>query len=237
MNAAGSVMKAAGNWMKRTWTTGSRHFDPLQNRFVALLVRSVAKRCRPLRPRRTLAPGCCRSGTNAIDVCALAREQHVMGTRTTSRRAVLKAGPCALVGAVGIPELVSAHTQVGLDPKSAEIVRRWYAAWEQKQWRPVDILLADDFTFSSAAGDDHLSKSAFKKQCWETQKDFIARFDLQRVFGSGNEAMVMYLCHTTNGRTFRNVEYLRLRDDKVAAIECYFGAQSSFPSAVSRGQR
>ena len=46
----------------------------------------------------------------------------------------------------------------------------------------------------------------------------------------------MYICHTTNGKTLRNVEYLRLRDGKVAAIECYFGAQSSFPSAVSAGQ-
>jgi hypothetical protein len=33
------------------------------------------------------------------------------------------------------------------------------------------------------------------------------------------------------------VEYFRLKDNKVAAIECYFGAQSSFPSAVSTGRR
>jgi ketosteroid isomerase-like protein len=158
-----------------------------------------------------------------------------MGTKTVSRRTVLKAGPCAVAGAAGISQV--ANAQVGANPKSDEIIRRWYAAWEQKDWHPVDALLADDFTFSSAAGDDHISKSAFKAQCWETQKNFIQRFELQRVFGSGNEAMVMYLCHTTNGRTFRNVEYLRLRDDKVEAIECYFGAESSFPSAVSAGQR
>ena len=153
-----------------------------------------------------------------------------------SRRTVLKAGPCALAGAAGIAQVASAHAQAGLNPKSDEIIRRWYAAWEKKDWRPVDVLLTDDFTFSSAAGDDHISKSAFKAQCWESQKDFIARFDLQRVFGSGNEAFVLYICHTTNGKTFRNVEYLRLRDGKVAAIECYFGAQSSFPSAVSARQ-
>jgi ketosteroid isomerase-like protein len=159
-----------------------------------------------------------------------------MGTKTVSRRTVLKAGPCTLAGAAGIPQLASAHVQAGLNQKSDEIIRRWYAAWEKKDWRPVDAMLADDFTFSSAAGDDHISKSAFKVQCWESQKDFIGRFDLQRVFGSGNEAIVLYICHTTNGKTFRNVEYLRLRDDKVEAIECYFGAQSSFPSAVSARQ-
>jgi ketosteroid isomerase-like protein len=159
-----------------------------------------------------------------------------MGTKTVSRRSVLKASPCALAGAAGIPEIAGAHAEAGLNSTSAEIIRRWYAAWEQKDWRPVDALLADDFTFSSAAGDDHISKSAFKAQCWESQKDFIKRFDLQRVFGRGDEATVLYVCHTTNGKTFRNVEYLRLREDKLEAIECYFGAQSSFPSAVSAGQ-
>jgi hypothetical protein len=31
------------------------------------------------------------------------------------------------------------------------------------------------------------------------------------------------------------VEYLRIRNGKLESIECYFGAQSSFPSAVSNG--
>jgi hypothetical protein len=34
-------------------------------------------------------------------------------------------------------------------------------------------------------------------------------------------------------KTFQNVEYFRLRDRKVVAIECYFGAASNYPSAVS----
>jgi ketosteroid isomerase-like protein len=159
-----------------------------------------------------------------------------MKNRALSRRMILEAGACALAATVGVPPTASAHAESGLSPKSDETIRKWYAAWEKKDWRPVDNLLADDFTFTSAAGDDHISKSAFKAQCWETQIDFIERFDLQRVFGSGNEAFVMYVCRTKNGKTFRNVEYLRLRDDKVEAIECYFGAQSSFPSAVSTGQ-
>ena len=159
-----------------------------------------------------------------------------MESRAMSRRTILEAGVCALAAAAGIPQLASAHAEIGLSPKSDETIRKWYTAWEQKAWHPVDILLADDFTFTSAAGDDHISKSAFKAQCWETQINFIERFDLQRVFGSGNEAFVMYICRTKNGKTFRNVEYLRLRDGKVKAIECYFGAQSSFPSAVSTGQ-
>jgi ketosteroid isomerase-like protein len=159
-----------------------------------------------------------------------------MKSKALSRRTILEAGACALVAAASVPQMASANAGTGLSPKNDKTIRKWYAAWEQKDWHPVDTLLADDFTFTSAAGDDHISKSAFKAQCWETQINFIQRFDLLRVFGSGNEAFVMYVCRTKNGKTFRNVEYIRLRDDKLEAIECYFGAQSSFPSAVSTRQ-
>jgi hypothetical protein len=159
-----------------------------------------------------------------------------MKESSISRRTAIEAGMCALAAAVGVPIIASARADSALNPNTDEIVRNYYAAWEQRDWRPFDVLLADNFTFTSAAGDDHISRSTFKADCWGTQKDFIARFDLLRVFGSGNEAFVMYVCHTTNGRTLRNVEYLRLANDKVEAIECYFGAQSSFPSAVSSKQ-
>jgi len=153
-----------------------------------------------------------------------------------SRRTVLKAGPCALAAATGMPAAAGARGSTGLAPESDETIHKWYAAWQKKDWGPVDALLADDFTFTSAAGDDHINKSAFKTQCWQTQIDFIDRFELQHVFGSGSEAFVMYVCRTKNGNKFRNVEYLRLKGEKLEAIECYFGAQSSFASAVSSGQ-
>jgi hypothetical protein len=100
-----------------------------------------------------------------------------------------------------------------------------------------NMLLADNFTFSSAAGDDHISKSSFKAQCWDTQVDFIGHFDLERVTTGAADAFVKYLCHTKNGKSFRNVEYLRIKNGQLESIECYFGAQSSFPSAVSTGQK
>ena len=148
-----------------------------------------------------------------------------------SRRNLLATGACALVGAVSLPGLASAN------PSTEEVVRKWYAGWGQKEWGPLDILLADDFTFSSAAGDDHISKAAFKKQCWETQINFIGNCDLERVATGPDDAFVKYLCHTVNGKSLRNVEYLRVKNGKIESIECYFGAQSSFPSAVSTSQK
>jgi ketosteroid isomerase-like protein len=153
------------------------------------------------------------------------------------RRNLLATGACALAGAVTLPGLARARALGEHDSTNEEIIRKWYAAWEKKDLGTFNSLLADNFTFSSAAGDDHISKSTFKTQCWDTQINFIKHFDLERITTGADDAFVKYLCHTTNGKSFRNVEYLRIKNGKLESIECYFGAQSSFPSAVSTGQK
>jgi len=158
-----------------------------------------------------------------------------MTSVTVSRRNLLATGACALVGAVTLPGPASASASQEQNSTNEEIIRKWYAAWKNKDLGTFNDLLADDFTFSSAAGDDHISKSAFKTQCWDTQVNFIGDFDLERITTGANDAFVKYLCHTKNGKSFRNVEYLRIKNGRLESIECYFGAQSSFPSAVSKG--
>jgi ketosteroid isomerase-like protein len=151
-----------------------------------------------------------------------------------SRRYLLAAGTGALAvgcgGAAGAPSTAAAGAA---HPEGR--VRRWYAAWETKDWSSVDALAADDFTFSSAAGDDHISKSAFKTQCWDTQSALIDRFELESVVDNGNEAFVKYVCRTKNGKAFRNVEHFTFKGDKVTALECYFGNQAGYPSAANKG--
>jgi ketosteroid isomerase-like protein len=154
-----------------------------------------------------------------------------------SRRNLLATGACALVGVVKLPGPTNGGVLREQNPTNEDIVRKWYGAWETKDLSMFDALLADNFTFTSAAGDDHISKSAFKKQCWDTQVDFIGKFDLERLTTGADDAFVKYLCHTRNGNSFRNVEYLRIRNGQLESIECYFGAQSSFPSAVSSKQK
>ena len=156
-------------------------------------------------------------------------------TRMTVSRRKLLAEACVLVGAVALPGPEKARALGERNLTNEQVVRRWYAAWEKKDWGPVDSLLADDFNFTSAAGDDHISKSTFKTRCWETQINFIGHFDLEQIATGAEDAFVKYLCHTKDGKSFRNVEYLRIKDGKLHSIECYFGAQSSFPSAVSTG--
>ena len=151
-----------------------------------------------------------------------------------SRRKALESGACALAGAAGLLVAASARAQEGSSAATEETIRKWYRAWVEKDQGQFEALMTDNFTFSSAAGDDHINKSTFKTQCWDTQAKLIERSDLERVIASGNDAFVKYLCHTTNGKSFRNVEYLRVRDGKVEALECYFGG-AGYPSAASKG--
>lgn len=149
-----------------------------------------------------------------------------------SRRAALGTGIGALVMTAGLPSAAGARTWAGLSAANRSIIRQYYGAWERKDWKLLDTLLADDFTFTSAAPDDHISKATYKTRCWDTQSALIGHFDFERVFGAGDEAFVKYLCRTKDGKSFRNVEYVRMKDGKVEAVECYFGGPG-YPSAAN----
>jgi ketosteroid isomerase-like protein len=152
-----------------------------------------------------------------------------------SRRYLLAGGASSLAvacaGAHGAVSSVAA-TAAPSTPHRQEMIRNWYGAWEKKDWGALDSLAADDFTFSSAAGDDHISKSKFKAQCWDTQSALIDRFELESVLDNGSEAFVKYVCRTKKGKAFRNVEHFTFAGEKVAALECYFGEQVGYPGAA-----
>ncbi len=142
-----------------------------------------------------------------------------------SRRLVFKLGAGALGGSALAPRAAAARSIPGEASTNEMIVRRWYRLWETEKtnWAPFDALLADDFTFTSAAPDDHISKAAFKTNCWDTQIAQNKGFDLELMTAKDDWVLVKYLCHTSSGGAFRNVEFLRLRNGRIESIECYFG--------------
>ncbi|HEY2527195.1 MAG TPA: nuclear transport factor 2 family protein [Xanthobacteraceae bacterium] len=166
-----------------------------------------------------------------------------MSINRMSRRALIAAGACSWLGtSVVFEEARSANAtnpvKGGLNTTKEKLIRAYYAGWEKKDWSVVDGFLADSFTFSSAAPDDHISKAAFKTQCWDTQATSIDRFNLESVLTNANgaEAFVKYLCNTKKGTSFRNIEYFRFAGSKIGAIECYFGGPG-YPSASDSGKK
>jgi ketosteroid isomerase-like protein len=149
-----------------------------------------------------------------------------------SRRNLLGTGACALAAAAVMPEMANAGARAGLSPKSEQLIRKYYAAWENGNWNTLAGLLTDDFTFSSP-NDDHDSKSLFHTRCWAPNVKLIGHFDLQQIAGNGDDALVMYVLHTKNDKKIENIEYLHMRDGKVASVRCYFGQDNSYPAAQS----
>src|SRR6185437_12907092 len=88
--------------------------------------------------------------------------EPTMTGMTVSRRKLFVTGACALVGTVALPGQEKASVLSGQSLANEEMIRKWYAAWENNDLSTFNALLADNFTFSSAAGDDHISKSTFK---------------------------------------------------------------------------
>jgi ketosteroid isomerase-like protein len=171
-------------------------------------------------------------------------ERAHMTVNTISRRTLLRAGTCALVGASGVASTTSVFAEqseiAGEHGESTvnkeEIIRSYYSGYEKKDWNLSGSLLADNFTFTSPNDDDHISKSVFKEKCFLSQLEFIERFELETVLTRGNEAFVKYLCRTTKGTSFRNVEYFRFADGKITAIEAYFGGKLGYPTASASGK-
>src|SRR6202044_1002378 len=86
-----------------------------------------------------------------------------------SRRALLEVAACALAASAALPALSSAEAGTGLNRRNEEIIRKYYSLWaQQSEWRPVDLMLTDDFRFTTPV-DDRIGTSAFKTGCWDTQ--------------------------------------------------------------------
>jgi ketosteroid isomerase-like protein len=110
-----------------------------------------------------------------------------------------------------------------------KVIRQYYAAYEQKDWHMLEQILADGFTFSSPAGDDHISLKEYKEKCWPNSSN-TRKFDLEKVVVVGDDAFVTYNGWTNDGRLFRNTERFRLKDGKIIENECFFGPGVSFPN-------
>ena len=110
-----------------------------------------------------------------------------------------------------------------------KMVRDYYAAYEKKDWHMLELILADGFTFTSPAGDDHINLKLYKERCWPNAYK-TKKFDLEKIIIDGDEAYVTYNGWTTDGKLFRNTELFKFKDGKIISNECFFGTGVSFPN-------
>lgn len=112
---------------------------------------------------------------------------------------------------------------------NGKAIMAYYAAFEKKDWNLIQQFLADGFTFSSPL-DDHINLKTFKDRCWPNCYK-IKKFDITKVVVNGDDAFVITNGWTTDGKLFRNSDYFKFKDGKIAAYECFFGPGINYPNS------
>jgi len=88
-----------------------------------------------------------------------------------------------------------------------KIIKAYFAGWEKKDWSIVSSQLADGFTFTSAAPDDHISLEKFREKCW-VQAEYIERFDFPEIISNTFSTLVIQR-HAFSDLIMKNVIRLR----------------------------
>ena len=105
--------------------------------------------------------------------------------------------------------------------KVSDIVRGYYAAYEAKDRAAIEALVDDEFSFTSPL-DDRIDRARYFEKCWPNSEQH-RKFDVEKLFESGDEAFVRYKLTLNSGVWFRNTEFLRLEGGRIREVEVYFG--------------
>lgn len=106
--------------------------------------------------------------------------------------------------------------------KTADLVRRCFAAYQSKDRTAIEHLLAKDFRFTSPY-DDHIDRAAYFTRCWPNAGR-MRHFRELRLFAQGDEAFILYEARFDGTGIFRNAEFFRTDGDQIKEVEVYFGA-------------
>jgi ketosteroid isomerase-like protein len=102
-----------------------------------------------------------------------------------------------------------------------KLARAGYEAYESGDRAVIEELLTDDFTFYSPA-DVGIDRATYFERCWPNA-ELIKAFEFERLVEVGDEVIVTYESTKTDGRRFRNTEFLTFDGDKICRQEVYFG--------------
>ena len=112
----------------------------------------------------------------------------------------------------------------------SDLIRNYFAAYENKDRQTVEVLLTNDFVFSSPY-DDRIDREMYFKRCWPYSEKS-PTYRIEKLFEKGNEAFVLYECKTKDGGSSRNVEFFTIEGNKIKEVQVYFG---SAPKDASKG--
>jgi hypothetical protein len=125
------------------------------------------------------------------------------------------------------------YCQVKQEPLYEKTIKNYYGGFEKKDWKQTADQLAEDFTFTSPAPDDHITTDKFKTKCWP-QSEHIRRFEFIKIMGNRDEAFAIIHVITMDNKIIHNTEYFRFNNNgRIKSIEVFFGGNGQgYPTNV-----
>lgn len=106
-----------------------------------------------------------------------------------------------------------------------ELIRAYFHAYETSDRDSIELLLTDDFTFTSPL-DDKISRQAFFARCWPHSATH-SNFDIERCTPAEGGAYVTYSVTRDDGAQFRNTEYFEIDGDTIRHVDVFFGRSNA----------
>lgn len=108
----------------------------------------------------------------------------------------------------------------------ADTIRDFYHAYHERDRAAASALMDDGFTFTSPY-DDAIGKAEWFARCWDPGEHHAA-FEEEHLVedsatGDGG-AFLTYFLTLDTGLSFRNTEYLTVREGRILSVTVYFGA-------------
>lgn len=73
--------------------------------------------------------------------------------------------------------------------------------------------------------DDRIDKKTYLERCWPNS-EAVRAYVIEKLFENGNKAFALYELETQVGDKFRNTEFIRTDEQRIMAIEVYFGTKA-----------
>ena len=108
------------------------------------------------------------------------------------------------------------------DAALSQVVRAYFGAYESENRGAAELLLSEDFIFTSP-NDDAIDRATYFERCWP-QGDAARNQTIEKIVVDGDKAFVTYNCATGNGKSFRNTEFFTFAGERITSVNVYFGA-------------
>ena len=108
-----------------------------------------------------------------------------------------------------------------------ELVRSSFDCYLTADRLRLEMLLAQDFTFTSPY-DDHIDRKTYFERCWPVAGTF-EKLDLQHLVVSENRCFATYDATWKNGNRARNTELFEASEGQIHSVEVFFGLPSGGP--------